>query len=41
MELGQSEELIVIRDTQDRAGTVLAVSPGAWVTFAARFRGNA
>lgn len=38
MELGRSDGLILIRDTQDRPGPVLAVPPAAWRAFTAKIR---
>jgi hypothetical protein len=38
VEVGEVRRAVLIRDTQDRSGPVLRVSPAAWRTFAARVK---
>lgn len=38
VEVGQSADAVLVRDTKDRAGAVLAVSADAWRRFAAVVR---
>jgi hypothetical protein len=33
VEIAESADTVLVRDTQDRGGTVLAVSAAAWRTF--------
>jgi uncharacterized protein DUF397 len=34
VEVGQARRRVLVRDTQDRSGPVLRLSPAAWRTFA-------
>ena len=38
VEVGGAERAVVVRDTQDRAGAVLAFGPDAWRRFAATIK---
>jgi hypothetical protein len=38
VEVGHGESRVLVRDTQDLAGPVLAFSPDAWRWFAAQVR---
>ena len=38
MEVGRAHGLILLRDTNDRAGTTLSVPPTAWTAFLAAVR---
>ena len=38
VEVGQTVGRVLVRDTKDRAGAVLALSPQAWRRFAATVR---
>jgi Domain of unknown function (DUF397) len=38
VEAGSASGHVLVRDTQDRAGSVLAFTPSAWRDFAARVR---
>lgn len=38
-EVGQGGTAVLVRDTADRGGPVLAFSAGAWTAFLARVRG--
>jgi hypothetical protein len=33
VEVGQARRVVLVRDTQDRSGPALAVTPGAWRRF--------
>ena len=33
VEVGQARRVVLVRDTQDRGGPALAVTPGAWRRF--------
>jgi hypothetical protein len=39
VEVGSDARVILVRDTKDRAGVVLAFGPDAWRRFAARVKG--
>lgn len=41
VEVGETERAVVVRDTQDRAGAVLAFGPDAWRRFAATIKDKA
>jgi hypothetical protein len=38
VEVGQTGEAVAVRDTKDRAGTILRFTPGAWRKFADRVK---
>jgi Domain of unknown function (DUF397) len=38
VEVGEAERAVVVRDTKDRAGAVLAFGPDAWRRFAATIK---
>ena len=38
VEVGETERAVVVRDTKDRAGAMLAFGPGAWRRFAAAIK---
>jgi hypothetical protein len=40
VEAGSTPGRVMVRDTQDRGGAVLALTPDAWRDFAARVRGD-
>ena len=40
VEVGNAASMIVVRDTTDRAGTVLAVPAGAWQALLAEVRAS-
>ena len=40
VEVGTAVSVVVVRDTTDRAGAVLAVPAGAWRTLLAEVRGS-
>lgn len=38
VEVGQSARMVLVRDTKDRAGAVLAFAPDSWRRFAAMIK---
>ena len=38
VEVGQGNDAVAVRDTQDRGGLTLRMSPDAWATFTASLR---
>jgi hypothetical protein len=38
VEAGHATGVVLVRDTTDRGGVTLSVSPAAWVTFTASFK---
>ena len=38
VEIGETERAVVVRDSKDRAGAVLAFGPDAWRRFAATIK---
>jgi hypothetical protein len=38
VEVGQSADTVLVRDTKDRAGAVLAFTPQSWRRFAAAIK---
>ena len=38
VEVGHTASLVLVRDTKDRAGAVLAIAPDAWRRFAASMK---
>jgi Domain of unknown function (DUF397) len=40
VELGQMPGLVLVRDTTDREGVTLPVSPSEWRAFASRIKGG-